>query len=446
MAVKTAGDNLTTLYDRAKKVLVAGAGAANRVYSALGQPIYLDRADGARVWDVNGKEYIDYHTCAGAGLFGYNHPRIRKAVEKAMELGFFCNWDTPYHVELAELFAKVFPCAERTRISNTGTEATMGAIRMARGYTGRQVVIRMDGHFHGMHEMIWYNHNKPYAANANGEVNLTPDSDGFPKGLDKTLVNIPFNDVEALEGAVKRHKDQVAAVILEPASFNCGCYMPREGYLQEVRKICDREGIVLIFDEVITGLRMRPGSAQAYFGVTPDLATVAKAVGGGFQTAAVVGKAKVMEGALAPVGKVGMSGTYTGSLMAVLVAIECLKMSQEPWYFDHIDALAGKLYGGIDDLMRKHGVKGHVRGLGARFGIYFGVENPDDDFDWRKVAKSYDPLIHERFLLESLERGIFFLDGGRGISPPHKGFSIMHTQDDVAETLTRFDDVFKAIK
>lgn len=450
MAVLSAGDSLTTTFGRAKKVLVNGCSAASRVYRALGQPLYMERANGSRIWDVNGKEYIDYYTCAGAGLFGYNNSRIRKAVEKGIELGALVFCDTVHHVELAELFKEIFPCAERTRLANSGTEATMGAIRVARGYTGRQVVIRMDGHFHGMHEMIWYNHNKPYPAMPNGEIPVVPDSEGFPEGLDKSLVNIPFNDIEALEGAVKRHKGTVAAVILEPISFNCGCYMPAEGYLQEVRKICDREGIVLIFDEVVTGLRFRPGSAQAYFGVTPDLATVAKAVGGGFQTAAVVGKAEIMENALsnatASLGKVGISGTYTGSLVAVMAAIEALKMSREPWFFDYIDAISSRLYGGLGGLMRKHGIKGHVRGIGARFAIYFGVEDEGDDFDWRKVAKSYNADIHEKFLLEALERGVYFLDGGKGLCPPHRGFSILHTENDIDETLSRLDDVFKKIK
>lgn len=434
------------MYDRAKNVLVGGCTAGGRYYGDINRPLYIQSANGSRITDCDGKEYIDYHTNSGAGMFGYNHPRIRKAVEKGMDMGFFCNWETKYHAEMAELLCEVFPSAEKVRLANSGTEATMGAIRIARAYTGRTKLIKFEGHFHGMHELVWYNHTMVAdVIDDSGEVKSMTDTAGTPRELDSTVINVPFNNVEALENAVKKYAGEVACIILEPISFNCGCYEPTKGFLEEVRKICDREGIVLIFDEVITGLRMRPGSAQAYYNVMPDLTTTAKAVGGGFQNAVVMGKAKIMD-VLGPVGNVTMSGTYTGSLIPVLVTIECLKMAKESWFYDHVDNISEKLYGGINSLMETHGIKGHARGVGARFAIYFGVENQDVIHDYRKVALEYDPIAALEFTRGSMERGIFMLDGGKGFYPPHRGFSIQHTVEDINETLEKFEDIFKKMK
>jgi len=436
---------MESLYEEAKKYYVGGASAGGRFNSTIHQPLYIKSASGSRFTDVNGKEYIDYHTGSGAAFFGHNHPRLRAAVEKTLDMGFFMNFDTEYHTELAKLYQKMFPCAELIRLCNTGTEVTMAAERVARAYTGKDLIIKMEGHFHGMHELIWFNHNGARGEiHADGTVENIPDTAGMPKCFSEVVRNVPFNDFDALERAVAANKGKVAAVMMEPISYNCGCYAARKEYLQKVRELCTKEGIVLIFDEVICGLRMAPGCAQAYYGVTPDLATFAKAIGGGFPIAALCGKKEVMS-VLNPLGKVIMSGTYTGALMPVMASIECMKMAMEPGFYDKLNEKADALYGGMNDLMKRNGIPGHVKGIGARFGIYFGVENPEDDYDWRKVGDSYRQELTRSFLTKALEHGLFMHDCG-SVSPAHYGFSAQHTMEDINITLERMEDIFKAMK
>lgn len=433
------------LFEEAKKYYVGGVDAANRYHGLLGSTLYVDHAKGSRLYDVDGKEYLDFHTSAGAALFGYQHPRLMDAARRALDRGGVMNFNTEEHIELAKLMSQMFPCAERIRLGNTGTEVTQAAVRLARGYTGRDICIRMEGHFHGMNELVWYNHNQQGAQDELGEVETIPDTAGVPKSIQSVVKNVEFNDIGQLERVCERYHGQVACIILEPVSFNCGCYPARKAYLEQVRALCDREGIVLIFDEVICGLRMRPGSAQAYYGVTPDLATFAKAIGGTFPIAALCGKKKVME-SLAPLGKVGMSGTYTGALMPVLASIECFRMAMEPGFYDEIEHKANLLYDGINELFRKHGIPGHCRGMGARFGIYFGVEDSETDFNWRAVKQAYDLKRARMFVKEALDSGMYFVDPGNGPQPPHCGFSIQHTDSDLNDALDRMDRIFAKIK
>lgn len=280
------------LYDDAKQYFVGGASAGQRYNGVMKQPLYVARADGSHVFDVDGKEYIDYHTGAGAALFGHNHPRIRQAIERAMDMGFFMNFDTEHHARLAKLLQRVFPSCERIRLANTGSEVTQAAIRVARSFTGRDKILRFEGHFHGMHENVWFNHNMVSEMDAHGEVKTTPDTRGFPVNAKDSVINVVFNNVAALEYALEKYKGQIACVILEPISYNCGCYEARKNYLQKVRDLCTRENIVLIYDEVICGLRMRPGSAQLCYDVLPDMTTMAKAIAGGLSIAAFGGKKK----------------------------------------------------------------------------------------------------------------------------------------------------------
>jgi len=433
------------LFDRAKEYLIGGGTAGGRFHATFGQPFYIKRASGSHLYDVDGKEYIDYHNSAGAALFGYNHPNLRKAIEKSMEMGFFINFETEYHSELAELLCDIFPSAEKVRLANSGTEATLGAIRLARSYTGRDKIVKFEGHFHGMHELIWFNHSYVGNIDEHGEVEALPDCKGIPESFNNLVKVLRYNDIDTVKHAVEKYNGEIAAIILEPISYNCGCYPAKEGYLEQIRKICDKEGIVLIFDEVISGLRLRPGSAQGYYGVTPDLTTLAKAIGGGFPIAALVGKGRIMK-ELNPEGSTVMSGTYTGSLMPVLASIECLKMAKEPNFYDKIDKVADVFYSALNDLFEKHNIPGHVRGMGARFGIYFGVEDPDDDYDWRKVVDKFDYSMSQKFILKALDEGLYFNDYGNSPVPMHNGFSTQHTMKDIEMTLDKIDKVFGKIK
>lgn len=432
------------LFKEAETLLVAGSSAGQRYNGVLGHPLYMDRADGAYLYDIDGNKYIDFHGGSGASLFGHNNPQIRAALEASIKRGFFMNYDTEDTIELAKLVREFFPSCEKIRLANTGSEATQGAIRLARGYTGRNLVLKFEGHFHGMHENIWFNHNDVQPEIGDGIVETVPDSIGFQTSAKDSVIVVKFNDLDALESAVKKYKDQIACLIMEPVSFNCGCLETLPGFLKSVREICTREGIVLIFDEVICGLRMRPGSAQKRYNVIPDLTTTAKAIGGGIPIALVGGKAEIMDH-FSPKGKVVMSGTYTGALMSVMASVACFKMAQEPGFYDHIEALGDRLYTGIDDLFKKHNLPGHVRGIGARFAIYFGIENPEDDYDFRKVAAEFDRGMDRKFVKAAVENGLWFHDTSTKITPAHRALMSAHSLADMDETLEKMDKIFATL-
>ncbi|MBR5470932.1 MAG: aminotransferase class III-fold pyridoxal phosphate-dependent enzyme [Oscillibacter sp.] len=434
------------IWEDAKQYMPGGACAGGRSNRIFGMPLYLDHAEGCKLYSVDGNEYIDYHCGAGAALYGHNHPRLKAALEEVISKGFYMNHDSEWTLEFAKKFTSMVPGVEKIRLTNSGSEATMAALRLARGYTGRKMIIKMDGHFHGMHEMIWYNHGAFPEVDANGEVVKTvPDSGGIPDELGQFVKVIRYNDIDALNAAVEKYKDQIAAVIMEPISFNCGCFAGIKEYLQQVREVCTQNGIVLIFDEVICGMRFRPGSAQGYYGVNPDLSTFAKAIGGGIPIALVGGKAEIMD-TFNPNGPVVCSGTTSGTQMAVRVGLECLNMASEPWFFDQIEKTADALYGGMNDLFKKHGIPGHVRGLGARFAIYFGCEDPETDFHLRETMKTYDVAMSKKFIAGALEHGLYFHYYGDAPYPAHCGFGIQHTMEDIAVSLERMDDVFKTLK
>lgn len=431
------------LFEEAKKHMVGGGCAGGRINHVLGHPLMLTHADKAHLYTVDGEDYIDYHCSAGATMFGFNNQRIKEAIlEKCIGNGFFMNYESEYTLEFAKLFKKFVPGVEKIRLTNSGTEATMAAIRAARAYTGKDLIIKMDGHFHGMHEMVWYNHNYYPDVDEYGEVVETvPDSAGFPQGQESHVKVIEYNNLDAVKHVVKKYKGQIAAIILEAISYNSGTVPTTPEYLQAVRKICDEEGIVMIMDEVITGMRFAPGSAQQFYGVTPDLSTFAKAIVNGFSVAVIAGKAKVMD-MFNPVGPVTCSGTSTGNQMGIIAGIECLKMAMEPGFYEHVDKLGNILYGGMNDLMKKHGIPGHVRGHGCQGGIFFGYEDPEIDFNLREIHKRFNIDMSREFVKGCLENKLYFHYYGDGPAPHHIGYGVSHTEDDLALTLERMDKVF----
>lgn len=438
-----------SLYARASKYMKGGACAPGRIHGIIGRPLYLKRASGSRIYDVDGKEYIDFHNSAGGAFFGHNNPRLRSAVEQAVAEGFFMNYDTPHHAELAELLCTSVPSAEQVRFSNTGTEATLGAIRLARGYTGRDLIIHFEGHFHGMHEGAFYNHGRIGKIDENGEVETLPDSAGFTKAFTSQVIVVENNNIKAFTNALERYKGRVAAVIMEAISYNCGCMPPREGFLEEVRRLCTEDGVVLIFDEVLSGFRMGLGGAQEHYGVTPDLTALAKALAGGFPLAAVVGKKAIMD-TLTPAGKVVMSGTYTAAVMPVIASIECLKMMREPQFYDSLNSLSYKFYDQFNALFKEFGIPGHIRGLGPRFATYFGIEDEEDDYNLRTISEKFDSALYAEFVKKSLEQGVYFHAGGwsaEGAAHPiHAGITAAHTSADLDQALGVFRKAFKELR
>jgi glutamate-1-semialdehyde 2,1-aminomutase len=427
------------LYARAQKHLIGGVGAGGRFHPLLGHALYFARGKGSRLWDVDGKEYIDFFTGSGANFLGYDHPSTRAAIEQALDVGIICNGETEYHARLAELVSEAVPCAEKVRFANSGTEATMGAIRIARGYTGKSKILKFEGHFHGMHDYLWFNCSAGVGdLREDGTVTPLPDSAGIPPEMAELVLVVPFNDLDAFERVIRAHKNELAAVIVEPISYNQGCVPADPVFLREVRRICTETGIVLIFDEVLSGFRMCRGGAQEYYGVTPDLATLAKALGGGVPIAAVCGSAEVMS-VLNPIGHTIMSGTYTGHLTAVMPAIACQLEIAKPEFYPHIQTLADRLYTGIAEALRVTGVPGIVQGIGARFGLYLGLTEPVTHY--RQVART-NRAMEIRFLKGCLSRGLYFHDYGHTM---HHGFSSQHSLADIDESLNIIEDSLRQL-
>ena len=434
------------LFEKAEKLLVGGGCAGGRIHKALGMPFYIDHADGSHIFNVDGEDFIDYHCGAGALLFGWNHPRIKAAVESCISKGFYMNFDSEYTLQFAELFTNLVPTVEKIRLTNSGTEATLAAIRVARAYTGRNLIIKMDGHFHGMHEMIWFNGGCGTDIDEYGETgHIDPAVPGFPRYAEKNVKVIEFNNTDALKHVLKKYRGDVAAVIMEPVNYDCGCVPSTGEYMRQVRELCTSENVLLIYDEVISGLRFRPGSAQGYYGIKPDLSTFAKAIANGFSIALVGGKAEIMD-MFNPVGPVVCSGTSSGNMISVMAAIECIKMVLEPGFYDRIEKIERNLCGGLDELFRKHGIEGHVRSQGAQFAFYFGYDDPELDYRLSETVRAYRPDMYRRFTEECLAENIYMFDGGGKTFPQHNGFTIAHSDEDIEITIDKIDKIFKRLK
>lgn len=432
------------LYERAKQVMVGGVSAGGRFHPALQAPLFLERADGCRLYDIDGNEWIDYHSSSGAAFLGYNHPKIREALETTLDMGFFLNFETPYHTELAELICEMVPSADKVRLCNSGTEATLAAVRLARAHSGKSKIIKFEGHFHGMHEFVFYNWHSHIGERLDGgEIKPVHDSPGIPAALDDLIVVIPYNNLDILRETLIRHRGEIAAVILEPVLYNAGCIESEKAFLSGARQITTEEDVILIFDEVLSGFRMAKGGAQEYYNVTPDLTTLAKALGCGMGIAALAGKDHIMRD-LNPEGSVIMSGTYTGSLITVAGALAALKVINTPGFYEAIDKQADYFYTGFNRLFAEIGVSGRLQGLGARFGLYFGCEGEIRDF--MDAVNCYNLAAGKRFIQLAVEEYLYFHDYGDSLVPMHAGFTPAHTEKDFDETLKRVAGILTRMK
>ncbi len=287
---------LSQLYDQAQRYLPGGVSATARANAAIGHPLYVSRGDGPRIYDVEGREYIDMCVSHGASLLGHNHPRIKTAVAQALDMGILCSCETEYHVSLARRVTELVPCAELVRFAGSGTETVMHALRLARSATGRDKIIKFEGHFHGYADALNFSAAPPLDQAGPVRAPIAyPESSGMPASAHRDIVIIPFNDEPALEEAFAAHGRDAAALLLEPINYDQGCIVPKPGFLQRCRDLCDRHGVILFYDEVLTAFRMAPGGAQQYLGVTPDLCVLGKAFGGGTPISAVAGKREIMQ-------------------------------------------------------------------------------------------------------------------------------------------------------
>jgi glutamate-1-semialdehyde 2,1-aminomutase len=424
------------LYQNAQRFLVGGVAASARFNPALGRPLMVERGAGARIRGVDGQEYIDYCLSHGATFLGYDHPATRRAIEQALDLGVVCGYETEHQARVAELLCTVIPCAELVRFSNSGSEATQVAIRLARAHTGREKILKFEGHFHGLHDYVLYSAHSEAVPLIDGTyVPPTVESAGVPEAIRDLVIVIPWNDPEALDRALREHGHEIAGVICEPVNYNSGCITPRPGYLQELRRQTSQHGAVLIFDEVLSGFRMALGGAQEHYNVIPDLCCLGKAVANGIGVSIVAGRRDVMEH-LAPLGDAAHSGTYSGHLFQLLSVEASIREMSQAGFYERIENLSRRLYDGLSHVFEEAGVTAVVQGLGARFGLIFGVTEARD----YRQARAGDPNQLDTFIRGCFARGVYFHSYGR-IAIGHHGFSAAHTEADIDETLNRIEEV-----
>jgi glutamate-1-semialdehyde 2,1-aminomutase len=415
------------LFQRAQGVLASGVSASMRLNTYLDEPLYISRGEGAYLYGLDGKRYIDFNMSNGAALLGHQHPAIGKAVVAGVEAGIICAAETPYHEQLATRLVEIVPAAERVRFSSVGSEVTIVALRIARQATGRTKYLKFDGHFHGLTEPWLLKREHP----TTDDPTVVPSSGGVPADMAADVVMAPWNDSEAFNRAIDEHGDDLAAVFCEPIHYNAGCISPEPGFLELLRERTQQKGIVLVFDEVLSGFRTHLGGVQAEYGVTPDLTTHAKALANGMPLSSVAGREDLML-LLAPTGPVAHSGTYSGHLLSVLAALATLDELSKPNTYDRINETADRFYRDLQGVFDRSGVPARVQGRGARFGIYFGRTEPVTT--WSE-ALDHDHALNRAFVNGCLERGIYFHGYSRQGPPGHAGFSLAHTPEDFAETL-----------
>lgn len=435
-------ENGDKLYNFAKDYLVSGGSSSTRWSNALSRPLYFKKGNGSHLIDVDGNEIIDMCCSHGGSIMGHRHPKVVERIKKALDIGILCSYETKYQSQLAQKICQIVPCAELCRFTCSGTEATMHAIRVAREYTGKDVIIKFEGHFHGYHDYVQYSWAPSLdEAGPYENPNAVPFSGGMPEGIKNYIKIIPFNNIDILEKTVKENKDRLAAIILEPINYNIGCVVPDKEYIKAMREITKDNDVLLIFDEILSAFRTGPDCAQGYFGVTPDLCTLGKCVAGGNPLSVIVGKKEIMEH-MAPLGKSAHSGTYNGHLIPVMGAIAAMDEIQKPYFYKHIYKLADRLYEGLEDIFTKSKLNIKVQGLGARFGLYFDIKK-DIVKEYRDCADSNKEMALKFYEL-MLERKVYFHDyNGR---PCHHGFSIQHTLEDIDEVLNRTEDAVKALE
>jgi glutamate-1-semialdehyde 2,1-aminomutase len=421
-------------YRKACDYLAGGVSASTRLNRAVGHPLLFERAEGCRVWDLDGREYLDLCCSHGATLLGHGDARVLRAVQGVLARGAACSYENELHTELARLLCETIPCCERVRFTGSGTEATLHCLRLARAYTGRTRLLKFEGNFHGYHDQVMYSIGTPAdRLGPESSPAVYPGSAGLPAGLGENLVVVPYNRPDLLAEALGRHGHELAAVICEPVYYNAGCVLPTPEFLTALRTLPRQHGALLIFDEVLSAFRMCPGGAQEYLGVTPDLCTLGKAVGGGFPLSVFGGRREIME-RLMPTGDCQHSGTYNGHPVAVAAGLAAVTAYRTPGFYDHVHAVAGRLYCGLQEIFDRHGVKARVQGLGARFGIYFGVEGEVRDY---RDAVRHQRERMLRFIAAAIRHGVYLHDYGGAAC--HHGFCAAINFADVENALCRLD-------
>jgi len=420
------------LFARAQRTIPAGVNSPVRAFRSVGgTPRFFERGEGAYLWDADGTRYIDYVGSWGPAILGHAHPAVVRAVQEAAGHGVSFGAPTEIEIEMAELLCRLVPSLDMVRLVSSGTEATMSALRLARGYTGRSKIVKFEGCYHG--------HGDSLLVKA-GSGALTfgqPSSAGVPPAIANETIVLPYNDLAAVEAAFAIDGEKIACIIVEPVAGNMNLIAPRVGFLAGLRAVCDRHGAVLIFDEVMTGFRVHLGGAQGLYGVRPDLTTLGKVIGGGMPVGAFGGARAIME-RIAPLGPVYQAGTLSGNPVAVAAGLATLREIQAPGFHERLTASTRSLVDGLSAAAQRAGVPFVAQSIGGMFGLYFTAAVPD----------TYDAVMacdKERF-------NRFFhamLDGGVYLAPSafEAGFvSAAHTADDIAATVALAQATFSTLR
>jgi glutamate-1-semialdehyde 2,1-aminomutase len=418
-------------FERAQKVLVGGVNSAVRAFRQVGgTPRFIERAQGAYMWDVEGKRYIDYLGSWGPMIVGHTHPEVLEAVSQAALRGLSYGAPNIYETELAEEICGLFPHVQKVRFTSSGTEAAMSALRLARGYTGRVKVMKFEGCYHGTADSLLVK------AGSGALAFGSPSSAGVPADLAKHTLVATFNDLASVTELFKQHPQDIACVMIEPIAGNMNLMLPQAGFLQGLRALCDQYGALLIFDEVMAGFRVALGGAQEVVGVTPDMSAFGKIIGGGMPVGAIGGPAKVMD-RMAPLGDVYQAGTLSGNPIAMAAGLATLRLIKEPGFFDRLTATTARLVSGIQAAADQAGVPFSIRHQGGMAGMYFLKQAPNNfgqimSQDTERFKKFFHLMLDEGVYLPPSTVEAFFM-------------SSAHSDQDIDATIAAAARSFKAL-
>ncbi len=418
-------DKSRDLYNKARNLLPGGVSSPVRAIKPY--PFYTESAKGSRIKDIDGNEYIDYCLGYGPNMLGHANPAIKQAIVSQLEKGWLYGTPTEPEVRLAEKIAAAYPGIDMLRFVSTGTEATMSALRAARGFTGKNKFIKIEGGFHGAHDAV-------LVKAGSGATTLgKPDSLGIPQDFTKHTMQVPFNDTEALTETIEKNQDDMAAVIIEPVMGNIGPILPEDDYLKDVRKVTEENDVVLIFDEVITGFRLAMGGAQEYFGVTPDMTTLGKIIGGGMPIGVFGGKKEIIE-MIAPSGSVYQAGTFSGSPASVAAGLAVMDILEKEDVHKKLNENGEMMRKRLSEIVSDLNLDYSVVGIASMFKIFFG----DKPLNYQDVLKC-DKEGYVKFFFKMLDSGIFI--------PPAQFetnfLSTAHTEEDIEKTLLAYEKNLK---
>lgn len=421
------------LFKQAQISIPGGVNSPVRAFSGVGgTPIFFESAEGAYMYDADGKRYIDYVGSWGPMILGHNHPAVLEATLAAAKRGLSFGTPTEIEITMAETIRKIVPSIEKVRMVNSGTEATMTAIRLARGYTGRDKILKFEGNYHGHADSL-------LVKAGSGALTLgVPNSPGIPEDLAKHTLTVNYNDIDSVKEAFKEFGDDIACIIVEPVAGNMNCIPPVPGFLEGLRDVCDEYGSVLIFDEVMTGFRVAPGGAQERYGITPDLTTLGKVIGGGMPVGAFGGKKEVMD-YIAPVGPVYQAGTLSGNPVAMSAGLAALQQLSTPGLYDQLYQRVDALVDGLQERANRAGVPMTTNRAGSMFGFFF---TEDPEVTSYAQATQCNMEHFKAFYHAMLNEGVYLAP-----SAFEGGFmSAAHTEDDIEKTLQAAEKAFTQLK